>query len=104
MIAEGTAAKTAAWLVRRIERAEVQTQAGWIRATRMTVEIKGAHITLLVTIGNEILAEQDVSGVRLIDTGGDVCYLRELNLQKREANGATCRIDIGVRVEEIGNV
>lgn len=100
MIEEGTAVKAAAWLARRVSRAEVRTAEGWIRATRLTAEVRSAHITLLLTIGNDILSRQDVTGVRLIDTGGDVCYTRELDLKKRDAEGATCRIDITVRVEE----
>ena len=56
--------------------------------------------TLFVTIGSETLGKSDVTALRLIDTGGDVCYMRELDLKRRDGAGTIYRTDIVVRVEE----
>ena len=104
MLETGTAAKTAAWLARRIVRAQVQTNKGWEDAVRLTCEVRDAHIILFVTIGSETLSQSDVTALRLIDSGGDVCYTRETELTKRDGGGATHRIDITVRLEENDDV
>lgn len=100
MIEAKTAEKTAAWLARRIACAQVQTDQGWANAVRLAYEVKGAHITLFVTIGSDTLSKSDVTALRLIDTGGDVCYTRELDLTRRDGAGTVYRTDITVRVEE----
>lgn len=100
MIEDITSAKTAAWLGRRVVQAQVLAGGKWVDAARLTREIKEAHITLLVTIGSDMLRWNDVTGLRLIDSGGDICYTRKLDLARRDGEGATCRIDISVRVEE----
>ena len=79
MIEAKTAEKTAAWLA---------------------YEVRENHITLFVTIGSETLGKSDVTALRLIDTGGDVCYMRELDLKRRDGAGTIYRTDIVVRVEE----
>ena len=66
----------------------------------MTIERSGAHITALVVIGSEILERSDVTEMKLYDSGGDCCYTRALELQKRTGEGAVCRVDITVSVEE----
>ena len=100
MIEDITSAKTAEWLARRVVHAQVLAGGAWVDAVRLTREIKEAHITLFVTIGSDTLSQNDVTGLRLIDSGGDICYTRELDLARRDGEGATCRIDISVRVEE----
>ena len=100
MIEAKTAEKTAAWLARRIAYAQVQTVQGWENAVRLAYEVRENHITLFVTIGSETLGKSDVTALRLIDTGGDVCYMRELDLKRRDGAGTIYRTDIVFRVEE----
>ena len=69
-------------------------------AVRLAYEVRENHITLFVTIGRETLGKSDVTALRLIDTGGDVCYMRELDLKRRDGAGTIYRTDIVVRVEE----
>ena len=104
MIEARTTEKTAAYLARRIARAQVEAGGSWVDAARMSCEVKDAHITILVTISSDTLRESDVTGLRLVDTGGDICYTREVALARRDGDGATQRIDISVRVEENGDV
>lgn len=100
MIEEVTAQKTAAYLARRIVAARVKTEDGYTEATRLTVQSNAAHITALVVIGSDILGKSDVTELKLYDSGGDCCYTRALELQKRTGEGAVCRVDITVSVEE----
>ena len=104
MIEDITSAKTAQWLARRVVQAQVLAGGAWVDAVRLTHEVKEAHITIFVTIGSETLSQNDVTSLRLLDSGGDVCYMRTLDLARRDGEGATCRIDISVRVEENDDV
>lgn len=104
MIESITSAKTAQWLARRVAQAQVLAGGAWVDAVRLTREVKEAHITIFVTIGSETLSQNNVTRLRLLDSGGDVCYTRELDLARRDGEGATCRIDISVRVEENDDV
>ena len=75
---------------------------GWLDESpmRRCRPFRENHITLFVTIGSETLGKSDVTALRLIDTGGDVCYMRELDLKRRDGAGTIYRTDIVVRVEE----
>ena len=65
---------------------------------------RAQNSTSWLTISSDTLRESDVTGLRLVDTGGDICYTREVALARRDGEGATQRIDISVRVEENGDV
>ena len=64
--------------------------------TNKTIEGDTLKITSQTTDSKALV----VTSVRLIDTGGDVCYMRELDLKRRDGAGTIYRTDIVVRVEE----